>query len=152
MKGTKRIRAIAVTAVTAGALTGAIAASASAATTPSRAVAPSAKATAATPASPGRYCGTYGDGYTAETTWYKKPPGCYDFNLTWAKWSGYYRGYLWNGSRWEACSRWVHHTGGETYLQVLCSSVKTGVPMEVGHVNSSGGLTANQGIHIHVNY
>lgn len=48
--------------------------------------------------------------------------------------------------------RLSYHTGGETYLQVLCSSVKTGTPLYVSHVTSRGVPTSNQGFHVHVNY
>lgn len=154
MRGMSKLKALTGSAVAGSALVVAIAASASAATTSSPASAPSAKspASASAPASPGRYCGRYGDGYTNENVWYKKSDSCHDFNLTWARWSGYYRGYYWTGSRWEACNSWPYHAGGQTYLQVLCSSVKTGTPMYVSHVNSRGVPTSNQGFHIHVNY
>ncbi len=105
-------------------------------------------ATPAANASAGAYCGTYGDGYTSQTVFTKQPPGCSDFNLTWTKHDGWYRGYLWSSTYgWQPCNGQVWHTGGQNYLQVLCSNVATGTPMEVVKTDSS-----TIGWTIHVNY
>ncbi|HJQ01801.1 MAG TPA: hypothetical protein VJ851_09380 [Jatrophihabitans sp.] len=99
-------------------------------------------------ASAGAYCGTYGNGYTNTTEFIKQPPGCYDFNLTWTKWTGHYRGHLWTSSHgWQACGTTVYHLGGQTYLQVLCSNVITGTPMYVERTDAE-----TVGWNIHVNY
>lgn len=83
-------------------------------------------------------CGTDGSGHTDNNShpWYKKPPGCLDFNLTAATDStygyDYYAGFWWNGKT------WVEGTRGYVYFKnrstegpdvVLLSSVVTGTPM-----------------------
>jgi hypothetical protein len=105
------------------------------------------------PATAGGYCGIYGNGYTNETFWNKAAPGCQDFNLTYTASSGYFRGaYETSSGAWNWCSKIVYHTGGQNYLQVLCSNVATGTPLTVLHVDSSGAQTSNQGYNVHVNY
>lgn len=147
MKGTRKARALAGTAVAAAALTVAISGSANASTAPSAAAAPSAKAqTVAVPDSPGRFCGTYGDGYTNQTVWHKKPPGCHDFNITWARRSGDYAGFYWNGSQWrEGHNGYRYRTGGRTWDQAAVTNVATGTPLYVGR-------STGYGYNVHVNY
>jgi hypothetical protein len=113
------------------------------------ALAATVMATPAANATAGGYCGTYGNGYTDETIFYKQPPGCLDFNLTWTKWTGDYKGWYWSSNQWNPCAATVHHVGGENYLQVLCSNVVTGTPLIVMRNDTSG---SNQGWNIHVNY
>jgi hypothetical protein len=99
-------------------------------------------------ASAGAYCGTYGDGYTWQTVFTKQPPGCYDVNLTWVKWDGYYKGYLQGATGgWNPCNATVWHDGGQTYPQVLCSNVATGTLIMVRRMNITG-----QGWNYHINY
>jgi hypothetical protein len=109
-----------------------------------------AVATTPASASPGSFCGTYGNGYTDQTIWYKKPPGCHDFNITWAKWSGYYAGWYWNGSKWiEGSNGSSYRTGGKTWDQVAVSSVATGTPLITMREDMPG---THQGWNVHVNY
>jgi hypothetical protein len=83
-------------------------------------------------------CGTDGSGYTDNNAhpWYKKPPGCYDLNLT----AGtnrtygydYYIGEYWNGNTWVSGSLgyvYFANRGTEGPDVPLLTSVKTGVPM-----------------------
>jgi len=89
-------------------------------------------------ASAGAYCGTYGNGYTSQTVFTKQPPGCVDFNLTWTKHDGWYKGHYWDpGYGWRGCDGQVWHWGGENYRQTLCSNVVTGTLLYVEKVDST---------------
>lgn len=83
-------------------------------------------------------CGTDGSGTTDNNAhpWYKKPPGCYDLNLTAAtgrKYGyDYYIGEYWNGKTWVSGSLgYVYFANRSTEGPdvPLLTSVKTGVPM-----------------------
>jgi hypothetical protein len=101
-------------------------------------------------ASPGNFCGTYGNGYSWQTIWTKKPPGCHDFNITWAKWSGDYAGYYWTGSKWqEGHNGPRYRTGGRTWDQVAVTNVATGTLLTVARTDMP---FSHQGWNVHVNY
>ena len=99
-------------------------------------------------ASAGAICGTYGDGYTMATVFYKQPPGCQDLNLTWVKWTGTYQGQLQNSSgTWVNCQAQVYAPANQQLAMVLCSNVVTGTPMRVKRLN-----VPSQGWNYHINY
>ena len=107
-----------------------------------------AVAAPAAQASAGRYCGTYGTGSAGSTIWYKQPPGCRDFNITWVKWDGLYAGWYWTKSHWQLCSEgFVYRTGGQTWDQVACSNVVTGTALTV-----SGTIPPGSSAPVRVNY
>lgn len=148
MRGMSKLKALTGTAVAGSALVAAFAGTASAATTTTPTTTPSAAspATASAPDTPGQFCGTYGNGYTNVTVWHKKPPGCRDFNIVWAKRSGYYYGEYKKDGVWTEGSNGVRwRTGGRTWDQVAVSNVATNTPLRAERI---GGVNYN----VHVNY
>jgi hypothetical protein len=112
------------------------------------ALATSVAAPSAANASPGAYCGTYGNGYTMETVFIKQPPGCHDLNLTWVKWAGKYQGQLQNSSgTWVNCQAQVTVPANQSFNVPLCTDVVTGTPMRVKRLDVS-----SQGWNYHINY
>lgn len=93
-------------------------------------------------ATAGKYCGTFGSGYTIDTIWTKKPPGCHDLNVVNSDsfiggdyYAGFYRS---SNGQWHEGSKgyvWLadgSHNPNTNTNAVLLTDVLAGTPMYIG--------------------